>query len=88
MIKTFPIPDHYFEGGTPIIEGDKMTYRPVGEQAYELEAAFGSAGLLTMSLTSAYIWGWDYMNVYSAQDSKIVSYDLDKRTVTIDVVLD
>jgi len=88
MIKTFPIPDQYFDFGTPVIEGDEMTYRIGGEHLYERQAAFGlgDSGETRMTLTSAWIWGMDNLGKYSAQESSVVSYDLTERTVTINLV--
>ena len=88
MRKTFSIPDKYFDYGNPIIYGDDMYYRIGGEELYERQAAFGSddQGVTKMTLTSAWIWGFDNINKYSAEKSTVVGYDLNSRTVTINLV--
>ena len=83
MNKQITIPDHYYQGGQPKVlkenDGVKLLYRTVGEEAYELAAAFGGHPdnqCLCVFLLSPYFFGFDnedYKNV------EFVSIDLENR---------
>jgi hypothetical protein len=80
----------------PKVVGDKISYincdpeylrfvkaenewaKSVGEPTYSY--------FVTRSLTSAYTWGFDNIDKYDAQKSKVVNYNLDERWVDIDLV--
>ena len=89
MIKTFNIPDEYYENGTPIVERTPsgeyagITYIPDAEIQFNLAGAYGPAEggcyTLTVGITSPYIVGKEFMG----KDMEVVSVNIEKRLVTV-----
>ena len=94
MIKTYSIPDYYYQYGTPYRtnyldnDGSGLAYPIGGEELHERRAAFGpdDSGWTVISLTSPYIVGFDEIGKWDFQKSSVLTADIENRTVMLHLV--
>lgn len=96
---TAKIDDQFYAGGKPYItkytgEKDGLCYRRVGEEAFEIAAAFGGSSALqwtTVSLKSPWIIGpafditLDESFIFQQQIKRIVSVSIPAREIVFEI---
>lgn len=90
MIREFKIPDKYYKYAAPFrtdyLKGNNngLCYKPGGEEAFEMAAAFGGTPdnqSVVIALTSPYICGFENMNKVIT----LIDVDLEERKVIVDI---